>query len=242
MAFTFENTALDTAGTIIGDNAPADRLKILGSAGQAGRCRGSACFDSGRSGGARHRHRGGHVGGPLKARRCRITDIEPNPGPDIVAAQYSDRIIVGTIGELALDEALPETFDVIFFEDVPDHLKHAEGLLRALKRRLRPTEWLSRRLVTERRAHQHKTEPNRQTPRVCAPRARRYELEGSSRFGGSGSCSMTAALKSAIGPNRAKRSLKKAQPSIDSWRRDRSCASCREIPKPRRTFTRRSLQ
>jgi len=46
---------------------------------------------------------------------------------------------------------------------------------------------------------------------------------------------MTAALKFAIWPDRARRSLKKTQPSIHSWCCRRPCASWREIRKPRHT-------
>lgn len=81
----------------------------------------------------------GYVSKALVDRGCRVTGIEIDAEAAKKAADVCDRLIVGNVEDLNLDEALEgESFDVILCGDVLEHLKDPLDALRRLKSFLRP--------------------------------------------------------------------------------------------------------
>ena len=81
----------------------------------------------------------GYVPKVLVRRGCRVTGIELNTEAARQAEEHCERIIVGDVESLDLDEALgEERFDVILFGDVLEHLKDPLEVLRRFKKFLKP--------------------------------------------------------------------------------------------------------
>jgi 2-polyprenyl-3-methyl-5-hydroxy-6-metoxy-1,4-benzoquinol methylase len=75
----------------------------------------------------------------LTERGCRVTGIEIDPDSARRAEQFCDRVIVGNVEELSLGAELgEETFDVLVFGDVLEHLKDPLQALERFKVFLRP--------------------------------------------------------------------------------------------------------
>jgi 2-polyprenyl-3-methyl-5-hydroxy-6-metoxy-1,4-benzoquinol methylase len=80
----------------------------------------------------------GYVAEALVGRGCRVTGIELDPEAAFKAAQYCERVIVGDVESLDLDVELgEESFDVITFGDVLEHLKNPLRVLQRFKPFLR---------------------------------------------------------------------------------------------------------
>ena len=72
-------------------------------------------------------------------RDCKVTGIELDKDAARMAEQFCERVIVGDLDLLDLDEILgEETFDVVVAADVLEHLKTADSVLRTLRPHLRP--------------------------------------------------------------------------------------------------------
>ena len=81
----------------------------------------------------------GNVARALGERGCRVTGLEVDPQAAEVAARFCDRMIVGDVEELDLDEAFgTERFDVVVFGDVLEHLRDPEAVLERSARILAP--------------------------------------------------------------------------------------------------------
>lgn len=75
----------------------------------------------------------------LAERGCRVTGIEIDPESARQAEEFCERVIVGNVEELDLDEELGgQTFDVLVFGDVLEHLKDPLGALERFKPFLAP--------------------------------------------------------------------------------------------------------
>ncbi len=74
----------------------------------------------------------GYVARALRERGCSVTGLEIDPEAAKVAARFCDRMVVGDVEELDLEETFgAERFDVVIFGDVLEHLVDPEaGLLR----------------------------------------------------------------------------------------------------------------
>ena len=74
----------------------------------------------------------GHVTQVLAAQGCRVVGVEIDPQAARSAEQWSERVIVGDFEDGTVWPALgEETFDVIVFADVLEHLKNPLATLRA---------------------------------------------------------------------------------------------------------------
>lgn len=81
----------------------------------------------------------GNLAEVLAERGCRVTGIEANPGAARRAAGRCERVVVGDVETLDLGSELGgETFDVIVFGDVLEHLKDPLQTLKNLEPFLRP--------------------------------------------------------------------------------------------------------
>jgi O-antigen biosynthesis protein len=81
----------------------------------------------------------GYLAEVLVKRGCRVTGIEIDPKAARQAKEHCDRVIVGDVESLDLDEELDEgSFNVIIFGDVLEHLKDPLQALRRLKSFLDP--------------------------------------------------------------------------------------------------------
>jgi len=85
----------------------------------------------------------GYVSKILKERGNRVIGIEIDRESGTLAQQYCDRMIIGDIETLDLDETFKsEFFDVIVCGDVLEHLKNPATLLRKLRKFLKPEGYL----------------------------------------------------------------------------------------------------
>ena len=81
----------------------------------------------------------GYIAEALVRRGCRVTGIETNPEAAKQAEEHCNRIIIGDVENLNLEEELgKESFEVIIFGDVLEHLKNPLETLRRFKPFLRP--------------------------------------------------------------------------------------------------------
>ncbi|MEJ7841883.1 MAG: class I SAM-dependent methyltransferase [Rubrobacter sp.] len=75
----------------------------------------------------------------LTERGCRVTGIEIDPESARQAEEFCDRVIVGNVEELNLDDEIGgKTFDVLVFGDVLEHLKDPLRALESFKPLLNP--------------------------------------------------------------------------------------------------------
>ncbi len=75
----------------------------------------------------------------LAGRGCRVTCIEINPEAAEIARAHSERMIVGSVEAINFDEVFAnETFDVVLYGDVLEHLLDPEEVLRKTTRVLAP--------------------------------------------------------------------------------------------------------
>lgn len=82
---------------------------------------------------------GGHMSRLLRDRGCSVVGIEVDAEMAALANQYCERVIVGDLDTLDLDEALgDDRFDVIVAADVLEHLKDPLAVLRRLRSFLAP--------------------------------------------------------------------------------------------------------
>jgi 2-polyprenyl-3-methyl-5-hydroxy-6-metoxy-1,4-benzoquinol methylase/glycosyltransferase involved in cell wall biosynthesis len=80
----------------------------------------------------------GHMSRVLKERGCKITAIELDPVAADLAAASCERVIVGDLEQLDLNEELESgSFDVVIASDVLEHLKDPVTVLRSVKNYLR---------------------------------------------------------------------------------------------------------
>ena len=85
----------------------------------------------------------GYISKILKERENRITGIEIDPEAGLIAQHYCDRMIIGDIEILALNESLTQaSFDVIICGDVLEHLKNPAIVLKNLSSLLKPEGYL----------------------------------------------------------------------------------------------------
>jgi 2-polyprenyl-3-methyl-5-hydroxy-6-metoxy-1,4-benzoquinol methylase len=85
----------------------------------------------------------GYVAEALVQRGCRVIGIEIDPEAAKQAEEYCERVIVGNIESLTLDEELgEESFEVIILGDVLEHLKEPLETLRRLKPFLHPEGYI----------------------------------------------------------------------------------------------------
>lgn len=85
----------------------------------------------------------GYVSKILKDRGNIVTGIEIDPEAASIAGQYCNRMIIGDIEQLNLDELLPPAlFDVIVCGDVLEHLKKPETILKKLRKFLKPDGYI----------------------------------------------------------------------------------------------------
>jgi GT2 family glycosyltransferase/SAM-dependent methyltransferase len=81
----------------------------------------------------------GYVARALRERGCRVTGIEIDPDAANVASRFFERMIVGDVEELDLEELFgDERFDVVIFGDVLEHLRDPHGTLMRTARILAP--------------------------------------------------------------------------------------------------------
>jgi 2-polyprenyl-3-methyl-5-hydroxy-6-metoxy-1,4-benzoquinol methylase len=81
----------------------------------------------------------GYLAEALVERGCRVTGIAIDPKAARQAEEHCERVIVGDVESLDLDEELDEgSFDVIIFGDVLEHLKDPLRTLRRCKAFLNP--------------------------------------------------------------------------------------------------------
>lgn len=81
----------------------------------------------------------GHMTRVLRDRGCSVVSIEVDPEMANQAAEFAERVIVGNLDELDLDEELgSDRFDVIVAADVLEHLSDPLAVLRRLKAFLAP--------------------------------------------------------------------------------------------------------
>ena len=77
----------------------------------------------------------GHMTRVLRDRGCTVVGIEVDPEMANQAAEFAERVIVGNLDELDLDEELgSDRFDVIVAADVLEHLTDPLSALRRLRR------------------------------------------------------------------------------------------------------------
>jgi 2-polyprenyl-3-methyl-5-hydroxy-6-metoxy-1,4-benzoquinol methylase len=81
----------------------------------------------------------GYLARVLTERGCRVTGIEIDPGSARQAEEHCDRVISGDVERLDLDQELgEESFDVIVFGDVLEHLEDPSRALKRFKPFLNP--------------------------------------------------------------------------------------------------------
>jgi len=81
----------------------------------------------------------GYVAELLAGRGCRVTGIEVDPGAAREAEEHCERVVTGDIESLDLERELGgESFDVIVFGDVLEHLKEPLQTLKRFKTFLNP--------------------------------------------------------------------------------------------------------
>lgn len=81
----------------------------------------------------------GYLARALTGRGCSVTGIEIDPDAALQAEEFCERVIVGNVEELDLEgEIGEETFDVLVFGDVLEHLKDPPGALERFKPFLNP--------------------------------------------------------------------------------------------------------
>lgn len=74
---------------------------------------------------------GGDLGRVLRRRGCRVSGVEVDPAAAQAAEQVLDEVLVGDVGELDLvDHFGTESFDVVVFGDVLEHLADPLAVLR----------------------------------------------------------------------------------------------------------------
>lgn len=70
---------------------------------------------------------------------CRVTAVEINPEAARIAQQHAEKILVGNIEQIDFERELAgQSFDVITFADVLEHLYDPAGTLRRIKAFLKP--------------------------------------------------------------------------------------------------------
>ena len=85
----------------------------------------------------------GYVAKALRERGCTVTGLEIDPEAAKQASRYCDRMIVGDVEELDLEETFPaDRFDVVIFGDVLEHLVDPEGVLLRTARILAPNGYV----------------------------------------------------------------------------------------------------
>lgn len=81
----------------------------------------------------------GYLARALTGRGCSVTGIEIDPDAALQAEEFCERVIVGNVEEMDLEgEIGEETFDVLVFGDVLEHLKDPLGALERFKPFLDP--------------------------------------------------------------------------------------------------------
>lgn len=84
----------------------------------------------------------GYMSAVLRERGCTVVGIELDPEMAAQAEQFCERVIVGDLDKLDLEEELGEDrFDVIVAADVLEHLRDPLATLRALRSFLKPEGW-----------------------------------------------------------------------------------------------------
>src|ERR671918_2093494 len=85
----------------------------------------------------------GYVAKALRERGCTVTGLEIDPEAAKQASRFCDRMIVGDVEELDLEETFPaDRFDVVIFGDVLEHLVDPEGVLLRTARILAPNGYV----------------------------------------------------------------------------------------------------
>ena len=69
---------------------------------------------------------------------CRVVGVELDPGAASEAAQFCEQVIVGNLEDPSVQEQIPDSFDLLLFGDVLEHLVEPRNVLRALRSRLKP--------------------------------------------------------------------------------------------------------
>ena len=101
----------------------------------------------------------GHMTRVLRDRGCTVVGIEVDPEMANQAAEFAERVIVGNLDKLDLDEELgSDRFDVIVAADVLEHLTDPLSALRRLRRFLAARRIL-RHLVAQYRPRQRCASP-----------------------------------------------------------------------------------
>ncbi len=84
----------------------------------------------------------GYMSAILRERGCTVVGVELDPEMAAQAEQFCERVIVGDLDRLDLEEELGEDrFDVIVAADVLEHLRDPLATLRALRSFLKPEGW-----------------------------------------------------------------------------------------------------
>ena len=79
----------------------------------------------------------------LAERGCKVVGMELDPGAAAVAEQWAERVVVGNVNEPALwDLVDDESFDVITFGDVLEHLQDPLAVLRVARNKLKPSGFI----------------------------------------------------------------------------------------------------
>lgn len=84
----------------------------------------------------------GHVTRALTQKRCAVVGVEVEEHQATLAAPFCQRMVVGNIERLDLDQLVPELFDVVLCGDVLEHLQDPAAVLQKLRRRLAPNGYL----------------------------------------------------------------------------------------------------
>ena len=85
----------------------------------------------------------GYIGKSLTERGNRVTGIEIDNEAGSIAQQYYERMIIGDVETLNLDELLSHgSFDVIMCGDVLEHLKTPSSVLKKLRKFLKPDGYI----------------------------------------------------------------------------------------------------
>jgi GT2 family glycosyltransferase/2-polyprenyl-3-methyl-5-hydroxy-6-metoxy-1,4-benzoquinol methylase len=85
----------------------------------------------------------GYVARALRERGCTVTGLEIDPEAAKQAARFCDRMIVGDVEELDLEETFAaDRFDVVIFGDVLEHLVDPEAVLLRTARVLAPNGYV----------------------------------------------------------------------------------------------------
>jgi len=85
----------------------------------------------------------GYISKVLKERGNRVTGIEIDEEAGLLAQEYCERMIIGDVEKLTLDEFLtPASFDVIICGDVLEHLKKPATVLKKIRKFLKQEGYL----------------------------------------------------------------------------------------------------